>query len=30
VFGKILGLPPQEVETLVRERIISKEPIFPA
>lgn len=30
VFGTILGLPPQEVETLVKERIISQEPIFPS
>ncbi|HXG18637.1 MAG TPA: CoA transferase [Methylomirabilota bacterium] len=29
VFGEILGLPPQEVEALVQERIISKAPIFP-
>jgi crotonobetainyl-CoA:carnitine CoA-transferase CaiB-like acyl-CoA transferase len=29
VFGKILGLPSQEVETLVKERVISKEPILP-
>jgi hypothetical protein len=29
VFGKILGLPAQEVEALVKERIISKAPIFP-
>ena len=30
VFGKLLGLPTEEMERLIKDRIISQEPIFPA